>query len=167
MGWVAEHAESAIVRDATQDERHFVGVDQQSGLTIRSIISVPLLFKNRTLGVIQAIDATPGRFEEADLPMLESFATSATIAIENARLYEKAQQEIAAREQAEEALRQHRDHLEEEVARRTARLRTLVDAMTGREVRMAKLKTVIKQLRRQLEAAGMDPIADDPLLGED
>jgi len=167
VGWAAEHAESTIVSDATQDKRHFLGIDQQSGLTIRSVISVPLLFKNRTLGVIQAIDTTPGRFAEADLPLLESFATSATIAIENARLYEKAQQEIAAREQAEEALRSHRDHLEEEVAKRTAKLRTLVDAMTGREVRMAELKTVIRQLRRQIEEAGLSPIADDPLLGDD
>ena len=167
VGWVTAHAESAIVNDATQDARHFVGVDQRSGLTIRSIISVPLVLKNRTLGVIQAIDTMPGRFEETDLSLLESFATSATIAIENARLYKKAQQEIAAREQAEEALRSHRDHLEEEVKKRTARLRTLVDAMTGREVRMAELKTVIRQLRRQIEAAGMDPIADDPLLGDE
>ena len=166
-GWVTAHGEAVIVTDATQDARHFSGMDQETGLTLRSIISVPLQLKERTLGVIQAVDETRGRFGEKERAMLESFATSATIAIENARLYEQAQQEIAAREQAEEALRRHRDRLEDEVAKRTAKLRTLVDAMTGREVRMAELKTVIKQLRAQLIRAGLEPLADDPLLGEE
>ncbi len=166
-GWVAAHTEAVIVTDATQDERHFAGIDQQTGLRLRSILSVPLRLKGETLGVIQAVDEAKGCFDQEDLSLLESFATSATIAIVNARLYEKAQQEIAAREAAEEALRRHRDLLEEEVARRTTRLRTMVDAMTGREVRMAELKDVIKHLRRQLEAAGIQPIADDPLLGDE
>jgi hypothetical protein len=42
----------------------------------------------------------------------------------------------------------------------------MIDAMTGREVRMAELKNVIRALRAQLEDAGLSPIADDPLLGE-
>lgn len=44
-------------------------------------------------------------------------------------------------------------------------LRTMVNAMAGREIRMAELKEVIKKLRSQLKAAGMTPVADDPLLG--
>ncbi len=41
---------------------------------------------------------------------------------------------------------------------------SLVNAMAGREVRMAELKGVIRQLRAQLEEAGLAPVADDPLL---
>ena len=36
--------------------------------------------------------------------------------------------------------------------------------MAGREVRMAELKDVIRQLRAQLEEAGLTPVADDSLL---
>jgi len=75
------------------------------------------------------------------------------------------EQEIADRKRAEEALREHREHLEELVAERTAELRKMVNLMAGREVRMAELKGVIRQLRAQLEEAGLTPVADDPLLG--
>ena len=40
----------------------------------------------------------------------------------------------------------------------------MVNLMAGREIRMAELKDVIRQLRAQLEEAGMTPVADDPLL---
>ena len=166
-GWVAEHAESVIVADASHDERHVAEVNRQTGLMLRAIISVPLYIKGKTLGVIQAVDESKGRFGKEDLALLESFTTSATIAIENARLFDKAQQEIAAREKAEEELRRHRDHLEEVVNERTTELRMLVNAMTGREVRMAELKDVIRQLRKQLREADLEPVADDPLLGEE
>ena len=49
---------------------------------------------------------------------------------------------------------------------RTADLQKLVNAMAGREVRMAELKDVIRELRAQLKDAGLTPVADDPLLGE-
>jgi DNA-binding response OmpR family regulator len=61
-------------------------------------------------------------------------------------------------------LQQYQDHLEELVRERTERLRTLVNGMAGREVRMAELKKVIRQLRAQLEEAGLEPVANDPLL---
>jgi PAS domain S-box-containing protein len=74
-------------------------------------------------------------------------------------------QDITDRKQVEEELREHREHLEKLVAERTAELRTLVNAMAGREVRMAELKDVIRKLRAQLEEAGLEPVADDPLMG--
>ena len=69
------------------------------------------------------------------------------------------------RGRAVEALETHQEHLEELVAGRTAELSKLVSAMTGREVRMADLKGAIRKLRAQLEEAGLEPVADDPLLG--
>ena len=50
------------------------------------------------------------------------------------------------------------------VRERTDELQTMVNAMAGREIRMAELKKVIEKLHAQLEETGLTPVADDPLL---
>jgi len=87
-GWVASSGESLIVPDTQADERHFKGVDQKTGLPLRSILTVPLRVKNGVIGVLQVVDTEADRFESTDLTMLQLLATSAGIAIDNARLVE-------------------------------------------------------------------------------
>jgi PAS domain S-box-containing protein len=90
-GWVVRHSESLIVPDAEADERYFKGVDEQTGLGLRSILGLPLRVKRGVIGVLEVVDDEVGRFDAADLALLEPLAASAAIAIENARLYEQAQ----------------------------------------------------------------------------
>ena len=73
-------------------------------------------------------------------------------------------QDITERVRVREELRDHRKQLEREVRKRTAELQQMVNAMAGREVRMADLKRVVEKLREQIIEAGMEPVADDPLL---
>jgi PAS domain S-box-containing protein len=101
VGQVAHGGESAIVPDTRADERHFRGVDQETGLELRSLIAVPLRVKQNVIGVIEVVDSIPGRFGPADLQLIESLAATAATAIENARLYERARQEISQRKRAE------------------------------------------------------------------
>lgn len=92
-GWVICHGESLIVPDAWADDRYFKGVDEQTGLGLRSILTVPMRVKGGMLGVLQVLDTEVGRFSAAELELLESLISSASIAIENARLYEQAQRD--------------------------------------------------------------------------
>ncbi len=68
--------------------------------------------------------------------------------------------------ESEERYRKLSEELEERVSQRTADLRKFANAAAGREVRMAELKNVIRELRFQLKTAGLTPIANDPLLGD-
>jgi len=88
-GWAASRRESLVVDDATTDERHFTGVDEFTGVEMRSILCVPMKIKDTVIGVIQILDKAAGRFQAQDLELVEALAAPAAIAIENARLYEE------------------------------------------------------------------------------
>jgi len=105
-GWVADHDESLISQDTYTDKRHYKEVDLSIGRDMHSALTVPLRIKGDVIGVVQVVDMESGRFDETDLTLLETLAGSAAIAIENARLYEKGQKEIAIRKKTEQALRE-------------------------------------------------------------
>ncbi len=93
VGWVLQHGEILNIADTRTDKRHFKGVDKQTGLELRSILSVPLRTKNGTFGVLQLLDEAENRFGANDERLAESLAALAAIAIENARLYRQTQQD--------------------------------------------------------------------------
>jgi two-component system cell cycle sensor histidine kinase/response regulator CckA len=105
-GWVASHGNSLISQETYTDERHYKEVDLTIGRDMHSVLTVPLRIKGDVIGVVQVVDMEAGRFDDTDLKLLETLAGSAAIAIENARLYEKAQIEIAVRKKTEKALRE-------------------------------------------------------------
>lgn len=96
-GYVVQTGESLIVPDTRADERHFKGVDERTGLALRSILTTPLRIKDEVIGVIQVVDVDVDRFSPADLSLLEPLASTVAIAIENARLYEQARQDAETR----------------------------------------------------------------------
>ncbi|OGT78061.1 MAG: hypothetical protein A3I78_00790 [Gammaproteobacteria bacterium RIFCSPLOWO2_02_FULL_56_15] len=85
---VARTGVPLIVQDAQNDERFFPGVDQTSGFKTRDILCVPIIFKERTLGVLQAINRRHGAFAGDDIVILHALANQIAIAIENAELYQ-------------------------------------------------------------------------------
>jgi PAS domain S-box-containing protein len=103
-GWVVQHNQSVIVPDTATDERYFEEVALQVGLGLRSLLAVPLRVKDAVIGVLEAVAAAPNQFTAYDLSVLEPLASSAAIAIDNARLYEQTRRDLAARSQVEEAL---------------------------------------------------------------
>lgn len=111
-GWVAQQGESVLIDDTWADERHFKAVDKKTGQPIRSMLSVPLKTKDEVFGVLNLVDLRVGHFTPHDLLLVEAIASAAASAIENARLYTMAQQEIAERKRAEEALRQVNEELQ-------------------------------------------------------
>ncbi len=87
-----------IIGDALSDPQY--ATQSVVGLSLRSILCVPLLARERTIGALY-LDSSiqTGTFTRDDLDLLVAFAGQAAAAIENARLYK------ATAEQAESLLR--------------------------------------------------------------
>lgn len=96
-GWVASTGESLIVPDTWADDRHFKGVDRQTGHPLRSILGVPIRIKHNVIGVLQVLDTEPNRFNATDQALQELLAALASLAIENARLSEQVRQDASTK----------------------------------------------------------------------
>ncbi|MGC9357627.1 MAG: GAF domain-containing protein [Anaerolineae bacterium] len=110
VGWVIQHNSSLIVPDVREDPRYFPGVDRMTGLGLRSLLTVPLQVGAEVIGVLQVVDTEVGAFGPEDLRLIESLAAFAAIGIENARLFERSQQQNVERRRAEEALRRSQEN---------------------------------------------------------
>lgn len=72
----------------------------------QAVLLLPLVTRNQVIGLVELIDGGEAHtYTTEETRLAESLAAQAAVAIENARLYEQAQQEIAERTRAEEALR--------------------------------------------------------------
>jgi diguanylate cyclase (GGDEF)-like protein len=89
-GWVAQTGEVVVVPDTRNDSRFFGQVDEKTKVQTRSIVAVPVRFRDQCLGVIELINCVGEEgFSPRELALLEALADYAAIAIENARHVER------------------------------------------------------------------------------
>jgi PAS domain S-box-containing protein len=90
---------------------------------IKSRMILPMIFQKRVIGLAELEDSRVERtFSYQEISLAKLLTNQAASAIENARLFEQAQQEIAERKRAEAALEQERALLAQRVAERTMQL---------------------------------------------
>jgi sigma-B regulation protein RsbU (phosphoserine phosphatase) len=82
VGRAAEHRESVLLQDVTQDDNYI-----SANPDVRSELAVPLIVKNRVIGVIDLQSEQVGYFQPEHRRLLELTASRVAQAIENARLY--------------------------------------------------------------------------------
>ena len=86
-GTVFVTGEPIITSDARSDPRHYVSVDEKIDHETRSLLAVPLQYKDRRIGVLEALNKQNDQeFDQTDLEILTTLAAHATVAIETARL---------------------------------------------------------------------------------
>ncbi len=111
-------------------------------LPVRSYLAVPVTSRSGEVsgGLFFGHEAA-AVFSERSERVLTGLAAQAAVAIDNARLFRAAQQEIAERRRAEEALRELNETLEERVGERTSELVAAQD-----QLRQAQKMEAIGQL---------------------
>lgn len=91
---VLETGEPLLADNAYKDERLQSGVSI-ANLALRSVLCVPLRYKDAVVGVVYVDNRLrAGVFEEREKNLLAAFANQASVAIENARLYEEIQRAL-------------------------------------------------------------------------
>ena len=101
VGRSVQEGKGEIVRDVSQDPSFDGSVDEQTGFTTRSILCAPLSISEEKIGAIELINKRggDGLFDKSDLHLLENLASSAALAIHNARMaQELVEQEKLQRE---------------------------------------------------------------------
>ncbi len=88
-GWVVTQREPVIILDAQNDPRHFGEIAKPTGIETTSLLGVPLITKDKVIGVLEAINKLSGVFSEDDLETLGALGAQAAVAIENSRLFQQ------------------------------------------------------------------------------
>lgn len=149
---VIRRRQPVIFNDAQNSvEVHNNPQDAVSGLLdehfgyARSWLGVPLMVKDRTIGVLRVDHIEPEHFNEQDAQLVLAFANQAAVAIENARLYERAQS-LAVLEERQRLARELHDSVSQALygialGARTAR--SMIDRPGGQRDLAAPLDYVL------------------------
>ena len=85
-GTIFRTSHHLILNNAEQDPRHYSLVSDHIKFKVNTLLGVPMPIKERTVGVLEAINKRNGGFDEHDATILAVTAAHAAIAINNARL---------------------------------------------------------------------------------
>lgn len=92
IGWVAAHGEPLVAPDVSVDPL-YIPDDPRLLPNTRSEIAVPLKLESETLGVLDVQSEQPDAFGPDDLFILTAVADAVALAITNARLYARVQED--------------------------------------------------------------------------
>ena len=84
VGYAALHREAVLVPDVSKDPRYIKVMED-----VRSELAIPMLIKDRCVGVFDLESPELDAFAKRDVEILTLLASQAAVAIENARLYEE------------------------------------------------------------------------------
>lgn len=86
-GWVVTHGEMIVVEDVPSDPRRYLinAVDPA-----QSLLAVPMIFGEEIIGVLESVTMKSRHsFTQQDTETLETLASIAAVAVQNARLFEQ------------------------------------------------------------------------------
>jgi len=138
VGWVAKYKKPRVVFDVLKEEEYKEKeLAKKEGLV--SMLSVPMVVKNKLIGVINLYTTFPYHFKETEVELLSTIASQAAVAIENTELLVKTkiiQEELETRKKIEKAkgILMKEKNLSEEEAYNLIRKVSMNRRMSMREI---------------------------------
>ena len=91
-GWVVQNRKPTLVPDTSKDDRWLRRADDSADKSgAKSAICVPLMARDRMVGVLTLVHSIPNAFNEEHLELMQAIADQASVAVLNARLYTESQ----------------------------------------------------------------------------
>lgn len=103
VGQVAQSGKWIFTNNVVEHPLHFRQVDRETGFKTRSLLCVPLVFREKVIGVLQLLNKLDGDFDDSDVERALSIATAVAIAVSNSLLFQQAE----SRQQQLEATLEH------------------------------------------------------------
>lgn len=88
-GWIFTNRKPVRIGDVQDDSRYFSGVENATSYATQSLLGVPLITKDKVIGVLEVLNKKDGHFDQNDEELLLVLAAQAAIAIENTRLFQQ------------------------------------------------------------------------------
>ena len=143
VGTSVARQESIIIKDAHNDPRRARSADKWTGFVTRSLLTVPLVLEDKSIGAIQAVNKRGGQlFNQEDLDLFRAIADSAALAVNNAQLVAELQNSYDLTLEALSAALDLRDRETEGHSRRVVEYTARLAEQVGLD------KETIKNIRR-------------------
>ena len=88
-GIIITSKQPMIVAAVGDDTRHYDNISESTKYKTDSLLGVPLITKNKVVGVLEALNKREGKFTLIDQDLLTTLGSQAAVAIENARLFQQ------------------------------------------------------------------------------
>ncbi|THB80160.1 MAG: PAS domain S-box protein [Desulfobacteraceae bacterium] len=91
-GRVYRTGKPLLIPDVSQCSFYLNRVDEETDLRTKSMLSVPMMLKDRIIGVVSVVNKQLGEFDDTDTDLLSMVASTIALPIENTRINEQLRQ---------------------------------------------------------------------------
>jgi signal transduction histidine kinase len=88
-GWIVINRKPVRLANAHEDSRFYPNIEQVTRFPTDSLLGVPLINKDKVIGVLEVINKKIGEFSKSDEDLLLALGAQAAVAIENTRLFQQ------------------------------------------------------------------------------
>ena len=88
-GWIIHSKKHLLIKDFDKEKENLPVKARVIGEAAKSLLAIPLLFKDKVIGVMSLQSYEPNTFNKKDKNLLSTVAGQVTMAIENAKLHDE------------------------------------------------------------------------------